>query len=345
MPKAILEDGTILSLLGLPIGSVDQTLRHNGTNWIASAFMLNTGTRIGIGTSSPQKPLDLVGTERISFSTTSNDFTDITQITRADFYGGLAIEPAANSSGLKWIHLFGQSESTALSLLDDGAGYWFRTSLPRDMNFNINNGQSYGFGSNFDAVLVMQGPSGTTGAANFKVPTDYTLRDTNTTTLQTGYFRISHTISSGTPAAGLGVGMGFDLSDSALNRDRAANFDCAWDTATAGSEDSYLRFQVVDAGTMKEIVRFEGKTPQVIFHNNASGTPQASFDVSNGKAYIKGEIEIDGALNHDGTTVGFYATAPATQQTATGSRGGNAALASLLTALAASGLIVDSTTA
>ena len=42
--------------------------------------------------------------------------------------------------------------------------------------------------------------------------------------------------------------------------------------------------------------------------------------------------------------VGFYNTTPIAKQTVTGSRGGNAALASLLTALASHGLITDSTT-
>jgi hypothetical protein len=43
--------------------------------------------------------------------------------------------------------------------------------------------------------------------------------------------------------------------------------------------------------------------------------------------------------------IGFFGTTPAGQQTVTGSRGGNAALASLLTALATLGLIIDSSTA
>lgn len=45
-----------------------------------------------------------------------------------------------------------------------------------------------------------------------------------------------------------------------------------------------------------------------------------------------------------GNTVGFLNAAPVAQQSVTGSRGGNVALASLLTALAAFGLIVDNTT-
>lgn len=56
-------------------------------------------------------------------------------------------------------------------------------------------------------------------------------------------------------------------------------------------------------------------------------------------------LEIDGALNHDGSTIGFYNTTPASKQTVSGSRGANAALASLLTALSTIGLITDSSTA
>lgn len=76
----------------------------------------------------------------------------------------------------------------------------------------------------------------------------------------------------------------------------------------------------------------------------ATASDSAKFYV-NGKISASGEVEINGALNHDGTELGLFATAPITQQTVTGSRGGNAALASLLTQLAAYGLIVDSSTA
>ncbi|MEU8723510.1 hypothetical protein [Streptomyces antimycoticus] len=51
------------------------------------------------------------------------------------------------------------------------------------------------------------------------------------------------------------------------------------------------------------------------------------------------------AFRHLGTTLGFYGATAASKPTVTGSRGGNAALASLLTALATLGLVTDSTTA
>ncbi|MEU1134925.1 hypothetical protein ABZ383_34570 [Streptomyces sp. NPDC005900] len=50
-------------------------------------------------------------------------------------------------------------------------------------------------------------------------------------------------------------------------------------------------------------------------------------------------------LRHLGATLGFYGAAAVSKPAVTGSRGGNAALASLLTALAQLGLITDSTTA
>ncbi len=48
-------------------------------------------------------------------------------------------------------------------------------------------------------------------------------------------------------------------------------------------------------------------------------------------------------IEFNGTGIGFFATAPVARPTITGSRAGNAALASLLTGLANLGLIVDST--
>lgn len=57
-----------------------------------------------------------------------------------------------------------------------------------------------------------------------------------------------------------------------------------------------------------------------------------------------GDVWVGGAMRIVGN-VGFYDTAPGAKPTVTGSRGGNAALASLLTGLAGLGLITDSTTA
>ena len=91
-------------------------------------------------------------------------------------------------------------------------------------------------------------------------------------------------------------------------------------------------------------------------------------DVSGGINFYDGQIGIaitGGRINYVGTTgvehafvvnaqdrfvitgtgLGFNGTAPVAKPTVTGAKGGNAAVASLLTALASYGLITDSSTA
>ncbi|UCF05527.1 MAG: hypothetical protein JSV33_00380 [bacterium] len=55
-----------LSLTGgaggnLPSGTTGQTLRHNGTDWEASSVLYNSGTRLGVGTTTPLAELEIVG--------------------------------------------------------------------------------------------------------------------------------------------------------------------------------------------------------------------------------------------------------------------------------------------
>ena len=45
----------------LPVGTAGQTLRHDGTNWIANSFLYNTGSAIGIGTTSTLATLTVAG--------------------------------------------------------------------------------------------------------------------------------------------------------------------------------------------------------------------------------------------------------------------------------------------
>ncbi len=53
---------------GLPSGTAGQTLRHDGTNWVANSLIYNNGTRIGINTITPNPSaiLDVNGNIRSS---------------------------------------------------------------------------------------------------------------------------------------------------------------------------------------------------------------------------------------------------------------------------------------
>lgn len=69
-----------------------------------------------------------------------------------------------------------------------------------------------------------------------------------------------------------------------------------------------------------------------------------SFRAGGGLAVIQSDGYIGGQRLYVAGDVGFFGTSPTGKPTVTGSKGGNAALASLLTALAGLGLVTDSTT-
>jgi hypothetical protein len=84
--------------------------------------------------------------------------------------------------------------------------------------------------------------------------------------------------------------------------------------------------------------------------SNIDNTGYVGMDISTSNARIFTDKRGTGTataliVQKSGGTLGFLGTGGVTKQTITGSRGGNAALASLLTALASHGLITDSTTA
>lgn len=113
--------------------------------------------------------------------------------------------------------------------------------------------------------------------------------------------------SSGTPAAGHGSGFRFAAeSATTTNRDQG-RLRFAWTVATDASRTARGTLSASDSAGERDCIMWE-----------ASGSA---------------------------AMVGFFGTAPIVKPTVTGSRGGNAALADLLTELAALGLIIDSSSA
>lgn len=95
------------------------------------------------------------------------------------------------------------------------------------------------------------------------------------------------------------------------------------------------------------LLRGSGSTPDQLYicFRVSAGTYEWALLMASGVDAVVDDLEVNGALNHDGSTIGFYGVAPAAKPAVTGSRGGNAALASLLTSLATIGLITDTSTA
>lgn len=102
------------------------------------------------------------------------------------------------------------------------------------------------------------------------------------------------------------------------------------DSGDAAAAETALLFG--DRGSRKWLVGKDSSNHLQIGWNDGA-TAVSAFS-----AYIDSEVTPTAAL------IGFYGTAPTAKPTVAGSKGGNAALASLLTALATLGLITDSTT-
>jgi hypothetical protein len=137
---------------------------------------------------------------------------------------------------------------------------------------------------------------------------------TNEPTLTTWQHR-----TSGTPGASFGSVLKVQADNAANALTDQLTIASGWNSPAAGAETSLAIFSIRRAGVNTEVFRLNAngngraQFAQELFHANASGA------------------------------VGFFGVGPVTKPTVTGSRGGNAALASLLTQLAALGLITDST--
>lgn len=110
--------------------------------------------------------------------------------------------------------------------------------------------------------------------------------------------------------------------------------------------------QGVDTGGLQTQINQERSArvaADQVLQNDISGVgAAATTGATNLRAALNTEINArivaDMGLVPRSGPINFFGAAPVAQQAVTGAKGGNAALASLLTALAAYGLIVDSST-
>lgn len=82
-----------------------------------------------------------------------------------------------------------------------------------------------------------------------------------------------------------------------------------------------------------------------ILNDGSNGVTIHGYFYTDAASEFNGTASFDQGLQHWGAALGFFGTTAIAKPTVTGSRGGNAALASLLTALANLGLLTNSSTA
>lgn len=113
--------------------------------------------------------------------------------------------------------------------------------------------------------------------------------------------------------------------------------------SSAGTKFGFMLFK--DQDVNKYGVIYSQSTGDWYLYDYASPRYVFRYDISPGPYFRLMETSGNIIFGNAAGTMGFYGGVGATKPTITGSRGGNAALASLLTALANLGLIVNSSTA
>lgn len=110
--------------------------------------------------------------------------------------------------------------------------------------------------------------------------------------------------------------------------------------APSGTASPFLEFRNSSAGRNAFIQAIDAGT---FYMRNEVHGGEIQLQTQDSGGSVRTNIRVGGSTA--ATTVGFHGSAPFGKPTITGSRGGNAALANLLTNLASYGLITDSTTA
>lgn len=126
-------------------------------------------------------------------------------------------------------------------------------------------------------------------------------------------------------------------SATSTNRNSAS---CHFNIAAAAAGGTQGSFVIDFAGTDRFTVTESSGVTQI----NVPGSGSLLRASSTKLAWDANGVQVYGTFTASGN-VGFYGGSATAKQTVTGSRGGNAALASLLTALAAIGLLTDSSSA
>ena len=184
----------------------------------------------------------------------------------------------------------------AISLVNvgSGSGAFSNVLIESDHYFTVNAAAIFLNGT-------IQNDLTATGAITAGGAITAALADSATNATSVG-LTINHD-TSGTPAAGFGTDVAFNLESTTTADRSAALIRVVWATATDASRKSRMRFFVFDTAARDALT-----------------------------------LEASGSA----PMIGFLGAAPVARPTVSGSRGSNAALTSLLTALANLGLVTDS---
>lgn len=190
------------------------------------------------------------------------------------------------------------------------------------------------------AAVIIAAAHGTVGVSR--------LNSAGTVTLATGVFAQAQQISTGTITAAYGIYGQVSNTSTGTITTGAALVAISANNSGGGTLTTAIGLDVQDqtaGGTANFAIRTGAGN--IVFNENGDANTDVRME-GDTKANLffldasADSVSIDGTFQHKGSSLGFYNATTISKPTVTGSRGGNAALASLLTQLANLGLLTDS---
>jgi len=286
----------------LPSGTSGQTLRHNGTSWIANSVLYNNGTNVGIGTTSPAYKFDVEGTIQAQVDNTYA--FRIFENSGDNFRGGLGLE----NNGDAYLNITSDS-GIATKISTNGNSYFM--------------GGNFGIGTSNPGAMLAVSKTYSTAVASEQygafINTAFGIADTGLKQglrLNTGSNITSGTVSSVTGVLSLignnGSGGTTDYAHALWTRvDSGAGHvtnnayglmvNDGSGAGTIGTQYGVYVFDLVKGSTNNFAIYTAGSTKSYFGGNVGIGTtsPARTLDVN-------GAIRIGGQIYSPGTYAGFF---------------------------------------
>jgi hypothetical protein len=191
----------------LPTGTTTQTLRHDGTNWVANSVMVNNGTNVGIGTTAPDYKLHVSGSDFLTLKLVAPN-SPLLKLSSPNYNGGNGAEFWQDNTGDARLNINGTINAIYMKATGDiGIGISF-PSVPA-ARLDVNNGTStvpifVARDNGTEMMRIADGGNvgiGTTGPAE-KLEVAGTIKATNPGTSPSG-----SSIKLSSPANDIGITM------------------------------------------------------------------------------------------------------------------------------------------
>ena len=157
---------------------------------------------------------------------------------------------------------------------------------------------------------------------------------------------------AGAPPGGAAGDVQFNKGDGTFTNAAGINAACGAEIdgsgnmtfAAAAGRVSFVANTQYNAGATTITLNAGGDTTLILDSSTNPETITLDSDISGTKIFVGKSTGMVVLVGGPSASLGFFNATPITKPTVTGSKGGNVALASLITALANLGLLTDSTT-